>query len=83
MNQKDDRTELQKRVAEEMAGRGKKPDDTWVDLADQETPDGVDDSQYLKDFKQSRVINWDINPQWLTLGGLVIITVIAIIVLSR
>ena len=54
MNQQNDRTELQKRIAAELAEKAKKKQ---LD-ADKERPDGVTDSAYLENTKTTTSLVW-------------------------
>lgn len=54
MNQQNERTELQKRIAAELAEKAKKKS---LEL-DQDRPDGVDDSAYLKGTKKTTPLAW-------------------------
>lgn len=53
MNQQDNRTELQKRVAAELTDKAKKRK-----ARDDELPDGVDDSAYIQGTKQTTSLAW-------------------------
>ena len=54
MNQQNDRTELQKRIAAELAEKAKKKS---LD-ADADRPDGVSDSAYLEGTKTTTSLAW-------------------------
>lgn len=54
MNQQNDRTELQKRIAAELAEKAKKK----VDEPKGDRPDGVDDSAYLEKTKTTTSLAW-------------------------
>lgn len=54
MNQQNDRTELQKRIAAELAEKAKKKSLE----ADSERPDGVSDSAYLEKTKTTTSLAW-------------------------
>lgn len=54
MNQQNERTELQKRIAAELAEKAKKKS---LD-ADRERPDGVTDSAYLEKTKTTTSLAW-------------------------
>lgn len=54
MNQKNERTELQKRIAAELAEKAKKKS---LD-AERDRPDGVNDSAYLEDTKTTTSLAW-------------------------
>ena len=53
MNQRDDRTELQKRIAAELAEKDKKRK-----ARQDELPDGVEDSAYIEGTKQTTSLAW-------------------------
>ncbi len=53
-NQESNRTELQKRLAQELSEKAKKKD---LDPA-KELPDGVDDSAYIEGTKQTTALAW-------------------------
>lgn len=74
VNQNDTRTKLQKRIAEELAEKEKKK------RLDLETvrPDGVNDSSYLKDTKQTTSLAWI----WALIGGIFIGVVIWLVAVS-
>ena len=52
-NQQDGRSELQKRVAQELSDKAKKKAETTGDL-----PDGVEDSAYMQGTKQTTSLAW-------------------------
>jgi Flp pilus assembly protein TadB len=54
VNQDDTRTKLQKRISEDLAAKAKKK----ALESDKERPDGVDDSAYLKNTKQTTSLAW-------------------------
>lgn len=54
INQKNSRSELQERLAAELRDKAKKR----AELEDQERPDGVDDSQFIKNTKQTTSLAW-------------------------
>lgn len=54
MSQQDDRTELQKRLADELAAKAKKK----AQMADRERPDGVTDSEFLRESRQTTSFAW-------------------------
>ena len=68
MNQQNDRTELQKRIAAELAEKAKRK----AEQPDGDRPDGVDDSAYLEQTKRTTSLAW----VWL----LIIIAFVAILV---
>lgn len=49
----ENRTELQKRIAAELTEKAKKKNRETVDL-----PDGVEDSEYIKDTKHTTSLAW-------------------------
>ena len=53
-NQQDGRSELQKRLAQELSEKAKKKD---LDPADK-LPDGVEDSAYMENTKQTTSLAW-------------------------
>lgn len=68
MNQQNDRTELQKRIAAELAEKAKRK----AEQPDGDRPDGVDDSAYLEQTKRTTSLAW----VWL----LIVIAFVAILV---
>lgn len=68
MSQQDDRSELQKRIAQELNDKARKK----VELSNTKLPDGVDDSDFLKNTQQTTNHAWI----WFVLIalGLVVIT---------
>lgn len=54
VNQNNSRTELQERLAAELRDKAKKR----AELEDKDRPDGVTDSQYLKNTKQTTSLAW-------------------------
>lgn len=54
MNQQNERTELQKRIAAELAEKAKKKSLE----SDKERPDGVTDSAYLQNTKSTTSLAW-------------------------
>jgi Flp pilus assembly protein TadB len=68
MNQQNDRTELQKRIAAELADKAKKKSLE----TDNDRPDGVRDSAYLEQTKQTTSLAW----VWL----LIIAAIVALLV---
>ena len=68
MNQQNERTELQKRIAAELAEKAKKKSLE----ADSDRPDGVSDSAYLEKTKQTTTLAW----AWV----LIIIAVLALLI---
>jgi Flp pilus assembly protein TadB len=67
-NQQSDRTELQKRLAQELSekAKNKKLDPTG------DRPDGVEDSAYIKDTKQTTSLAW----VWV----LIVVVVVAVMI---
>ena len=53
VNQQDNRSELQKKVAAELAEKAKKKHEATHDL-----PDGVEDSAYMEGTKQTTSLAW-------------------------
>jgi hypothetical protein len=53
VNQEDNRTELQKRIAAEMSDKAKKKSEPRTD-----SPDGVDDSRYIENTTQTTSHAW-------------------------
>lgn len=53
VNQQDNRSELQKKIAAELSEKAKKKHDATHDL-----PDGVDDSAYIENTKQTTSLAW-------------------------
>lgn len=85
MNLKDERSELQKRIAAELKekteGSGKRVIKSRRDVdLEPEDVDGVEDSEYIRDYSQSKTLNLD--KTWLILIGGVVISIIVIIVLA-
>lgn len=68
MNQQNDRTELQKRIAAELAEKAKRK----AEQPDGDRPDGVDDSAYPEQTKRTTSLAW----VWL----LIVIAFVAILV---
>lgn len=63
VNQDDNRTELQKRIAEQLNDKARKKPDVLAD-----SPDGVEDSAFVKDLAGSKATMW----VWWVLGLVVI-----------
>lgn len=70
LRQDDNRTELQKRLAQELTDKSKLKDKP--DLSDAKRPDGVDDSAYMKDYKQTTSLAW----VWI----LIVVAVVALMI---
>jgi len=68
VNQNSNRTKLQEKLAAELQEKAKKR----AQMEDLERPDGVTDSDYLKDTKQTTSLAW--------LWGLIAIVVIGLII---
>ena len=68
MNQQNDRTDLQKRIAAELAEKAKRK----AEQPDGDRPDGVDNSAYLEQTKRTTSLAW----VWL----LIVIAFVAILV---
>jgi len=86
INLKDNRSELQKRIASELEGKAKgdgdKPKTRHVDL-EPEGIDGVEDAAYISGYSKSKALNLD--KTWLTLivmGTLVVVVVIVLMIVS-
>lgn len=75
MNQNNERSELQKRIAAELNEKAKKKDE----LEKHDRPDGVSDSNYLKDTKTTSSLLW----LWMLIAGFVIVGTIVIIINLR
>ncbi len=73
LNQKNTRSELQERLAAELREKAKKR----ADIEAQDRPDGVTDSAFLKNTKQTTSLAW----VW-TLIGIVTIAIIIYIVVA-
>lgn len=73
VNQKDDRSELQKRIAAELQEKAKQKAQGTTDR-----PDGVSDSQYLKDTKTTTSLAW----VWVLIGVATVGVVVYLIVQS-
>lgn len=54
MSQQDDRTELQKRLAAELTAKAKKK----ANMEDMKLPDGVKDSEFLRQSRQTTSLAW-------------------------
>ena len=73
VNQKNDRSELQDRVAAELREKARQR----ANLEDVDRPDGVSDSEYMKDIKQTSASGW----VWAVVA-LVAIVVVSYVVVS-
>lgn len=73
MNQRDDRSELQKRIAAELTEKAKKKREMEL-----ERPDGVDDSAYIQGSKTTSSLAW----VWILLIVMIIVAAIWYIVAS-
>lgn len=56
IRQDDNRSDLQKRLAQELNDKAKLKNPP--DLSKSDRPDGVDDSAYMKDYKQTTSLAW-------------------------
>ena len=74
VNQKDDRSELQKRIAAELQEKAKQKAQGAPGR-----PDGVTDSQYLKDTKTTTSLAW----VWVLIGIAIVGVTIYLILQSR
>lgn len=72
MNQNNERSELQKRIAAELSEKAKKRDE----LEKHDRPDGVTDSNYLKDTKTTSNLMW----VWMFIAGFVIVGTIVLVI---
>jgi hypothetical protein len=72
VRQDENRTELQKRLATELQDRARKK------AEEAELPDGVTDSQFLKDTKQTTGLLW----LWMVVAGLAIAAVVFLVINS-
>lgn len=68
VNQNSNRTKLQEKLAAELQEKAKKR----AQMEDQERPDGVTDSDYLKDTKQTTSLAW--------LWGIIAVVVVGLII---
>ncbi len=75
MQQDSERSELQKRIAAELAEKAKKKSLE----ADHDRPDGVDDSAYLEKTKTTTSLAW----LWILIIIVVVATLIWLVVASR
>lgn len=73
VNQESNRTELQRRVAAELNEKAKQK----AELEKNDRPDGVTDSQYLKDSNEGTNFSW----VWI-LGVLVIIVGLILLIIN-
>ena len=62
------RTALQERLAAELNDKAKQK----AKLADESLPDGVDDSAYIKDTKQTTSLAW----VWILIGIAVVVAIV-------
>ncbi len=74
MNDRNERTELQKRLAAELAEKAKKRAQT----SDNDLPDGVTDSAFLKGTTRTTRLGW----VWLLLGAAAVAVVIYAVIQS-
>ena len=75
MNQNNERSELQKRIAAELSEKAKKRDEQEK----HDRPDGVSDSNYLKDTKTTTSYLW----LWMFVGGFIIVGTIVLMINLR
>ena len=73
MNQEDNRTELQKRIATQLADKDKKRK-----ARQDELPDGVDDSAYIEGTKQTTSLAW----VWIVIVAVAVIAAVVLFVIS-
>jgi hypothetical protein len=74
VNQNSNRTKLQEKLAAELQEKAKKR----AQMEDLDRPDGVDDSAYLKDTKQTTNLAW----LWAIIGVAFIALIIYIVIRS-
>jgi hypothetical protein len=75
IGQQNERTELQKRIAAELAEKAKKKNLE----NDKELPDGVDDSAYMQNTKRTTSLAW----VWILIFAAAIAVAIWLVVISR
>jgi Flp pilus assembly protein TadB len=75
VNQENTRTKLQERIAADLAEKSKKK----ALIADQDRPDGVEDSQYIKGTKQTTSRAW----VWLLIVAAVVAISVILIFRAR
>lgn len=75
MNQETERTELQKRIAAELAEKAKKKANT----PNGDRPDGVDDSAYLKNTQKTSSLAW----VWIAICVFIFVGLILLVVNTR
>lgn len=73
VNQQDNRTELQKRIAAELTEKAKKKKTSEAEL-----PDGVDDSRYVEGTKVTTSLAW----VWILIAIAVVVALVAYIIAS-
>ena len=73
LNQEDNRTELQKRIAAELTDKDKKRK-----ARQDELPDGVEDSAYIENTKKTTSLAW----VWIVIIAVVVIGAIIFILVS-
>jgi hypothetical protein len=73
VNQQENRTELQKKIAAELAEKAKKKNDPSGDL-----PDGVDDSAYIEGTRQTTSTAW----VWILVAAIIVVATIVYFVIS-
>lgn len=73
VNQQDNRTELQKRIAAELTEKAKKKK-----VAEGELPDGVEDSRYIENTKTTTSLAW----AWLLIAIVAIVALVVYFIVS-
>lgn len=73
LNQQDNRSELQKRIAAELSEKAKKKHE-----AAKELPDGVEDSRYVEHTQQTGNWAW----LWILLVGLLVVGAVLFVIVS-
>lgn len=73
VNQKDNRTELQKRIATELSEKAKKQNEPKGDR-----PDGVDDSAYVEGMKRTTSLAW----VWMLIFIFIIVGAVILFIVS-
>lgn len=75
VNQENTRTKLQERIAADLAEKAKQK----ALIADQDRPDGVNDSQYMKNTKQTTSLAW----VWILIAIAVVVVSVVLIFRAR
>jgi hypothetical protein len=73
VNQQDNRTELQKKIAAELSEKAKKKHDYTG-----ERPDGVDDSAYIEGTKKTTSLAW----VWILIVAIAVIAAVWLFIVS-